>query len=64
MIGGVVSGGLTYVTFRPMGRRLVDTMVKNLSGEFDDRLELNPAFVAIEDRGVDVEAKRPALEAE
>lgn len=46
LVGGVVSGGLTYVTFRPMGHRLADTLVMNLNGEFDDLLDLNPAFVA------------------
>jgi hypothetical protein len=44
LIGGVVSGGLTWVTFRPMGERLADTLVKNLNGELDDELELNPQF--------------------
>lgn len=47
VVGGVVSGGLTYVTFRPMGHRLADTLVKNLNGEFDDELELNPQFAAM-----------------
>jgi len=46
VVGGVVSGGLTYVTFRPMGYRLADALVKNLNGEFDDQLELNPTFAA------------------
>jgi hypothetical protein len=44
--GGVISGGLTYVTFRPMGSRLADTLVKNLNGDFDDHLELNVEFSA------------------
>jgi hypothetical protein len=44
--GGVISGGLTYVTFRPMGSRLADTLVKNLNGDFDDHLELNAEFSA------------------
>jgi hypothetical protein len=47
VLGGVVSGGLTYVTFRPMGSRLADVLMKNLAGEFDDQLELNPAFASI-----------------
>lgn len=46
VVGGVVSGGLTYVTFRPMGHRLADTLARNLNGEFDDELELNPDFLA------------------
>jgi hypothetical protein len=66
IVGGVVSGGLTYVTFRPMGRRLADVMVKNLNGEFDDDLELNPEFAALADPipGVVVEPHRPVLEPE
>ena len=27
VIGGVISGGLTYMTFKPMGNKLVDTFV-------------------------------------
>ncbi|WP_256984232.1 hypothetical protein [Rhodococcus sp. 05-2256-B1] len=46
VVGGIVSGGLTYVTFRPMGHRLADTLVRNLTGEFDDDLDLNPEFAA------------------
>lgn len=46
VVGGIVSGGLTYMTFRPMGHRLADTLVRNLNGEFDDELELNPQFDA------------------
>ena len=45
IVGGVVSGGLTYVTFRPMGHRLADALVRNLNGDFDDQLELNADFV-------------------
>lgn len=46
VVGGVVSGGLTYVTFRPMGHRLADALVANLDGDFDDELELNAEFAA------------------
>ena len=46
VVGGVVSGGLTYVTFRPMGHRLADTLVKNLNGDFSDDLEFSPQFIA------------------
>jgi hypothetical protein len=46
VVGGVLSGGLTYVTFRPMGHRLADTLVRNLNGDFDDQLELNAEFAA------------------
>jgi hypothetical protein len=46
VVGGIVSGGLTYVTFRPMGHRLADAFVANLNGEFDDELELSAEFAA------------------
>lgn len=44
--GGVISGGLTFMTFRPMGNRLADTLAANLNGDFDEELELNPDFAA------------------
>ncbi|MGD8202003.1 hypothetical protein ACQE98_15295 [Ornithinimicrobium sp. W1679] len=34
------------MTFRPMGHRLADTLVKNLNGDFDNELELNAEFAA------------------
>ncbi|XOQ38069.1 MAG: ABC transporter ATPase [Lactococcus sp.] len=43
--GGVISGGLTYLTYRPMGNRLADTLVRNIKGDFDKDLELNPDFL-------------------
>lgn len=46
VVGGVVSAGITWMTFRPMGHRLADALVQNLNGDFADRLELNPAFAA------------------
>ncbi|GHG44391.1 hypothetical protein GCM10011331_02820 [Flavimobilis marinus] len=46
VVGGILSGGLTYVMFRPMGHRLADVLVRNLNGDFDEQLELNPAFAA------------------
>ncbi|WP_037183796.1 hypothetical protein [Rhodococcus sp. UNC23MFCrub1.1] len=57
VVGGFVSGGLTYMTFRPMGHRLADTLAKNLNGEFDDDLDLNPEFMArTQDSGVVIES--------
>ncbi|MCK9249466.1 MAG: ADP-ribosylglycohydrolase family protein [Solirubrobacteraceae bacterium] len=47
IVGGVVSGGLTYVAFRPMGGRLADTLAASLDGEFEDELELRPEFAAL-----------------
>lgn len=46
LVGGVVSGGMTYLTFRPMGGRLADAFVAHLNGEFDDVLDLRPEFAA------------------
>ena len=46
VVGGLVSGGLTYVTFRPMGHRLADALFRNLNGDFDDQLELTAEFAA------------------
>ncbi|HIZ95261.1 MAG TPA: hypothetical protein H9803_00955, partial [Candidatus Ligilactobacillus excrementavium] len=48
IIGGVISGGLTYMTFKPMGKRLTDVFVKSLNGKLTDvdiDFELNPDFV-------------------
>lgn len=46
VVGGFLSGGLTYVTFRPMGHRLADALFRNLNGDFDDQLELKAEFAA------------------
>ena len=52
VVGGLVSGGLTYVTFRPMGHRLADALFRNLNGDFDDQLELTAEFAATLDNVV------------
>jgi hypothetical protein len=52
VFGGAVSGGLTWVTFRPMGHRLADVLVANLNGDFDDELDLNAEFAALLDADV------------
>lgn len=44
ILGGVVSGALTWATFRPMGSRLADVLVTNLQGGYDVEMELNPAY--------------------
>lgn len=49
VVGGFVSGGLTYATFRPMGHRLADALFMNLNGDFDDPLELRAEFAATAD---------------
>jgi hypothetical protein len=59
VVGGIVSGGLTYMTFRPMGHRLADVLFRNLNGDFDDQLELKPEFVVTLD-AVLVEAEAEA----
>lgn len=45
VIGGVISGGFTYVTFKPLGNRLADVLANNLNGVYEEDLELNPDFV-------------------
>lgn len=44
VIGGFISGGMTYAAFNPMGQRLSDMFVKVLNGDFDIEMELNPEF--------------------
>lgn len=48
ILGGLASGGITYLTFKPMGTRLADTFEKMLKGEYKLDLgiedELNPEF--------------------
>ncbi|GAB3994045.1 hypothetical protein [Nocardioides marmoraquaticus] len=46
ILGGFVSGGITYATYKPMGNRLADTLVKNMNGEYDDLLVVKDGFVA------------------
>lgn len=47
IVGGVVSGALTLVTFRPMGARLADVFAENLKTGVvaGDDLELNMTFL-------------------
>lgn len=46
ILGGLISGGLTYFTFKPMGRMLANTFVKKINGDFDGELEFTEAFKA------------------
>ena len=39
VIGGVISGGLTYMTFKPMGNKLADTFVDLLDGKISEDFE-------------------------
>ncbi|MFS4084186.1 hypothetical protein ACMDCO_00470 [Aerococcus urinaeequi] len=45
VIGGIVSGGITYITFKPLGNRLANVLANNLEGVYDEDLELNPDFI-------------------
>jgi len=44
VLGGAVSGGIAWASFRPMGNRLIDVFERQLNGEFDDIDELSPEF--------------------
>lgn len=46
LIGGALGGGLTYVTFKPMGQNLSKTFIENLNGGFTDEMALRPEFLA------------------
>lgn len=46
VVGGVLSGGLTYLSFRPMGEKLSKALADYVSGRLTDELELNPEFLA------------------
>lgn len=48
IIGGAISGVVTFATFRTMGASLADVLTQNLRGEIsmDDGMELNPEFLA------------------
>lgn len=57
VIGGALSGGITYITFRPMGGKLADEFVKIQNGEYDKELELNPEFLAKENLKKELDAE-------
>ena len=45
LLAGAISGVITYATFKPMGGRLADVLVRNLNGDFDETgMELRPEF--------------------
>ena len=45
IVGGAISGVITYATFKPMGGRLADVLIRNLNGDFDETgMELRPEF--------------------
>ncbi|HEL2211458.1 TPA: PTS lactose transporter subunit IIB [Streptococcus suis] len=57
ILGGLISGGLTYFTFQPMGGMLADTFVKKINGDFDGELELTEAFKASLEEEKELEAE-------
>lgn len=45
IVGGAISGVIIYATFKPMGGRLADVLIRNLNGDFDETgMELRPEF--------------------
>jgi hypothetical protein len=75
IIGGVVSGGLTFVTLRPMGMRLADTLDKahfdyteaDFEQDWDDIVTINEQEVSdiatvAADAAESVESSHPVLE--
>lgn len=44
VVGGAVSGGLTYLSFKPMGAKLADVFVRIINGDYDLEMELNPEY--------------------
>lgn len=66
VIGGFVSGAITYATFKPMGRRFADMLVRRAKGELtdEDDLELTPEFkerLQREERSAQVEERSEAV---
>lgn len=44
VVGGVISSGITYITFKPMGKKLIQALVDNLNDDTKIEPELNPEF--------------------
>ena len=63
VVGGAISGVITYATFKPMGGRLADVLVRNLNGEFDETgMELRPVFKKANPADADTEVTIHAIE--
>lgn len=63
VVGGAISGVITYATFKPMGGRLADVLVRNLNGEFDETgMELRPEFKKANTADADTEVTIHAIE--
>lgn len=45
VIGGFVSGGITYATFRPLGRNLTNVYVDVINGKYDIDMVLREDFI-------------------
>ena len=43
--GAAISGGITWASFRPLGRRLSNVYVDILNGKYDVDMELNETFI-------------------
>lgn len=58
VVGGVISGVMTYASFKPMGNKLADSFVKMYEGEFTDGYdELSPDFIEILDQDEVIEGE-------
>lgn len=58
ILGGVISGVVTYAAFKPMGNKLADSFVKMYEGEFTDGYdELSPDFIEILDQDEVIEGE-------
>lgn len=44
LLGGVISGGITYLTFKPMGNKLADTFEDLLNGKLSNNEELIKSY--------------------
>lgn len=63
VVGGAISGAITYATFKPMGGRLADVLVRNLNGEFDETgMELRPEFKKANTSDADTEVTIHTIE--
>ena len=55
VVGGLVSGGITFVTFRPLGRNLTNVYIEVLNGKYDIDMVLRDDYIAHQAEFVDVD---------
>ena len=55
VVGGLVSGGITFVTFRPLGKNLTNVYVEVLGGKYDIDMVLREDYIEHLDSFEDVE---------